>query len=133
MLSEAQGIPLAVAVSGANTHDGQALKPLVRGIPPSAPGAAHVGADRSNSAPTRRTLPPATSPGCANAESSRVSPAGASSRVNGSAGTAGRSKGWLFGYRRHTGRYERKGSHFVAYLGLAAALTCSKKLAALTT
>ncbi|WP_394298082.1 transposase [Streptomyces griseus] len=33
VLSEAQGIPLAVAVSGANTHDSLALKPLIRGIP----------------------------------------------------------------------------------------------------
>lgn len=33
MLSDAQGIPLAVAVSGANTHDSLALKPLIRGIP----------------------------------------------------------------------------------------------------
>ena len=33
MLSDAQGIPLAVAVSGANMHDSLALKPLIRGIP----------------------------------------------------------------------------------------------------
>ncbi|WP_408057921.1 transposase [Streptomyces pseudovenezuelae] len=33
VLSEAQSIPLTVAVSGANTHDSPALKPLIRGIP----------------------------------------------------------------------------------------------------
>ncbi|MFH8753984.1 transposase [Streptomyces rimosus] len=33
VLSDAQGIPLAVAVSGANMHDSLALKPLVLGIP----------------------------------------------------------------------------------------------------
>lgn len=33
VLSDAQGIPLAVAVSGANMHDSLARKPLVRGIP----------------------------------------------------------------------------------------------------
>ncbi|WP_404962117.1 transposase [Streptomyces sp. 147326] len=33
VLSDAQGIPLAVAVSGANMHDSLALKPLIRGIP----------------------------------------------------------------------------------------------------
>lgn len=33
MPSDAQGIPLAVAVSGANMHDSLALKPLIRGIP----------------------------------------------------------------------------------------------------
>lgn len=40
---------------------------------------------------------------------------------------------WLFGYRRLTVRYERKSSHFLAFLGLAAALTCYKKLAKLAT
>lgn len=44
-----------------------------------------------------------------------------------------RSIAWLFGYRRLTVRYERKGSHFFAFLGLAAALTCYKKPAKLTT
>ncbi|WP_406469202.1 transposase [Streptomyces sp. NBC_01594] len=33
VLSDAQGIPLAVAVSGANMHDSFALKPLIRGLP----------------------------------------------------------------------------------------------------
>ncbi|GHC95885.1 hypothetical protein GCM10010313_01450 [Streptomyces violarus] len=33
VLSDAQDIPLAVAVSGANMHDSLALKPLIRGIP----------------------------------------------------------------------------------------------------
>jgi transposase len=33
VLSDAQGIPLAVAVSGANMHDSLALKPLILGIP----------------------------------------------------------------------------------------------------
>ncbi|MEU1342235.1 transposase [Streptomyces sp. NPDC005827] len=44
-----------------------------------------------------------------------------------------RSIAWLFGYRRLTVRYERKGSNFLAFLGLAAALICYKKLAKLTT
>ena len=44
-----------------------------------------------------------------------------------------RSIAWLFGYRRLTVRYERKSSHFLAFLGLAAALTCYKKLAKLAT
>ncbi|MFD2397599.1 IS5 family transposase [Prauserella oleivorans] len=36
---------------------------------------------------------------------------------------------WLFGYRRLTIRYERYANHFCAFLTLAAALTCFKKLA----
>ena len=47
VLSDAQGIPLAVAVSGANTARQPALKPLIRGYPPSAPGADRAGAGRS--------------------------------------------------------------------------------------
>jgi IS5 family transposase len=35
---------------------------------------------------------------------------------------------WLFGYRRLTIRYERYANHFCAFLTLAAALTCFKKL-----
>jgi transposase len=44
-----------------------------------------------------------------------------------------RSIAWLLGYRRLTMRYERKGSHFLAFLGLAAILTCYKKLTKLAT
>ncbi|MFD4796266.1 transposase [Streptomyces anulatus] len=37
-----------------------------------------------------------------------------------------RSISWLFGYRRLTVRYEREGSHFLAFIGLAATLICYK-------
>lgn len=37
VLSGAQGIPLAVAVSGVNMHDSLALKPPIRGTPTSGP------------------------------------------------------------------------------------------------
>ncbi|MFJ9469061.1 hypothetical protein [Streptomyces caniferus] len=40
-----------------------------------------------------------------------------------------RSTAWLVGYRRLTVRHEVKGSRRLALLGLAAALTCYKKLA----
>jgi hypothetical protein len=39
-----------------------------------------------------------------------------------------RSIAWLFGYHRLTIRYERKPTHFSAFLTLAATLTCFKKL-----
>ncbi|MCZ7416189.1 hypothetical protein O3441_17040 [Streptomyces sp. WMMC897] len=39
-----------------------------------------------------------------------------------------RSAFWLIDYRRPTVRYERRGTHFPAFLGLAAALTCYEKL-----
>lgn len=41
-LSDRTGIPLAVGVSAANTHDSHALTPLVMAIPRSAPDAAHA-------------------------------------------------------------------------------------------
>ncbi len=40
---------------------------------------------------------------------------------------------WLTGYRRLTLRYERKATHFLAFLTLGAALTCYKKLAKFAT
>ncbi|MGV9351693.1 transposase [Streptomyces spiralis] len=49
VLSDAQGIPLAVAVSGANMHDSLALEPLIRGIP------AVRSRRGATAAPTRRT------------------------------------------------------------------------------
>ena len=39
-----------------------------------------------------------------------------------------RTVSWLTGYHRLNIRYERKGIHFRAFLTLAAALTCFKKL-----
>ncbi|MFF0794241.1 hypothetical protein [Streptomyces spiralis] len=74
MLSDALGIPLAVAVSGANMHDGLALNSLIRGMP----------AVRSRRGPRRH---------------------------------------------RPVELRARKGSYFLPFFGLAAALTCYKKLA----
>jgi IS5 family transposase len=34
LITERTGLPLSVAISGANLHDSQALIPLVQGIPP---------------------------------------------------------------------------------------------------
>jgi hypothetical protein len=40
---------------------------------------------------------------------------------------------WLAGYRRLAMRYERNASHFLAFITLAATLTCYKKLTKLAT
>ncbi|WP_328549589.1 IS5 family transposase [Streptomyces sp. NBC_00366] len=136
VLSDAQGIPLAVAVSGANMHDSLALKPLILGIP----------AVRSRRGPRRRR------PVKLRADKAyfyaehlswlrerglvaRIARPGIESgeRLGRHRWKIERSIAWLFGYRRLTIRYERKGSHFLAFLGLAAALTCYKKLAKLAT
>ncbi|QNP69609.1 IS5 family transposase [Streptomyces roseirectus] len=132
VLSEAQGLPLAVAVSGANMHDSLALKPLVRGIPAirSRRGPcrrrpvklradkAYFSADHLSWLRERGLVPRIARPGIESGE------------------RLGRHRwniAWLFGYRRLTVRYERYGSHFLAFLGLAATLTCCKKLAKLAT
>jgi transposase len=136
VLSDAQGLPLALGVSAANVHDSQALLPLVVGIP----------AIRSRRGPRRRRpnrlradkayhsrahlrwlrdrgiVPRIARPGIESGE-----------RLGRHRWKIERSISWLFGYRRLTVRYERKGSHFLAFLGLAAALTCYKKLAKLAT
>ncbi|MFI0710507.1 IS5 family transposase [Streptomyces inhibens] len=136
VLSEAQGIPLALAVSGANVHDSQAFKPLILGIP----------AIRSRRGPRRRR------PVKIRADKAyyladhltwlrsrrlvaRIARPGIESgvRLGRHRWKIERSTSWLFGYRRLTVRYGRKGSHFLAFLGLAAALTCYKKPAKLTT
>jgi hypothetical protein len=39
-----------------------------------------------------------------------------------------RTIAWLFGYRRPGIRYERNSNHFCAFLTLAAALACYKRL-----
>ncbi|WP_438271775.1 IS5 family transposase [Streptomyces erythrochromogenes] len=130
VLSEAQGIPLAVAVSAANTHDSLALKPLVRGIPAvrsrrgprrRRPGKlradkAHLSADHLTWLRERGLIPRIARPGIESRE-----------RLGRHRWKTERSIAWLFGYRRLTVRYERTGSHFHAFLGLAAALTCYKK------
>ncbi|WP_373306575.1 IS5 family transposase [Streptomyces mirabilis] len=136
VLSDAQGIPLAVAVSGANMHDSLALKPLIRGIP----------AVRSRRGPRRRRpVKLRADKAYFSAEHlawlrerglvARIARPGIESgeRLGRHRWKIERSIAWLFGYRRLTVRYERKGSHSLAFLGLAAALTCYKKLAKLAT
>ena len=136
MLSEAQGVPLAVGVSAASVHDSHALQPLVKAIP----------AIRSRRGPRRRR--PGKLRGdkaCHSAGTiawlrgrgiaSRIARPGIepAERLGRHRWKIERSIAWLFGYRRLTVRYERKGSHFLAFLGLAAILTCYKKLAKLAT
>ncbi|WP_157856045.1 transposase, partial [Streptomyces aureocirculatus] len=44
-----------------------------------------------------------------------------------------RTLSWLTGYRRLSPRYERQPANYLAFLGLAAALCCYKRLLCLTT
>ncbi len=121
-----------VGVSAANLHDGQALKPLLMALP----------AIRSRRGPRRRRpvklradkayhsaehlswlrqrgiTPRIARPGIESGE-----------RLGRHRWKIERTPAWLLGYRRLTIRYERHSHLFNAFLVLAAAITCYKKLA----
>nr|WP_281182722.1 IS5 family transposase [Nocardia miyunensis] len=131
ILSDRAGIPLAVAVSAANVHDSQALRPLVKAIP----------AVRSRRGPRRRR------PGKLHADKAydqaelrlwvrrhviavRIARKGIESaeRLGRHRWVIERTVSWLTGYHRLNIRYDRKGTHYLGFLTLAAALTGFKKL-----
>ncbi len=132
ILSDADGIPLVTAVTSANTHDSVMLQPMVSAIP----------AVRSRRGPRRRR------PGRLRTDKGydypvhrrwlrargivpRIARRGvdSSERLGRYRWKIERTLAWLSGYRRLTIRYERQGEYFAAFLQLAAALTCFKKLA----
>ncbi|MET9147738.1 transposase [Streptomyces sp. NPDC004042] len=80
-----------------------------------------------------------TSPTCGNGyaanASACASPAKASSpaRLGRRRWVIERTISWLSGYRRLSPRYERDPRNYLAFLGLAAAICCYKRLVRLTT
>ncbi|MFE7599883.1 IS5 family transposase, partial [Streptomyces sp. NPDC057494] len=136
VLTDAQGLPVVVGVSAANVNDVQALRPLILGIPATrsrrGPRRRHPDKVRADKAyhsagnlawlRERNITPRIARPGVESPE-----------RLGRHRWKIERSISWLFGYRRLTVRYERKGNHFLAFLGLAAAIACYKKLAKITT
>lgn len=136
VLSDRGGLPLTVAVSSANTNDSYALKPLVMAIP----------AITSRRGPRRRK------PSTLHADKAydqvalrrwvrdrgikvRIARKGIEShdKLGKHRWVIERTMAWLTGYRRLTLRYERKATHFVAFLILGAAITCHKRLRKKTT
>ncbi len=93
VLTDAQGLPVVVGVSAANVNDVQALRPLILGIPAVRSRRGPVADTPIRFAPTRRTTPPATWRGYANATSLHGSPGRAWSPPNDSGDTDGRSRG----------------------------------------
>ncbi|WIX83995.1 IS5 family transposase [Amycolatopsis carbonis] len=132
VLSDRAGLALTVGISAANTHDSHALKPLVNALPairsrrgPRRRKPAKLHADKAYDIPAlrdwlrqRRILP-------------RIARKGIESRdkLGKHRWVIERAIAWLFGYRRLTIRYERDAGHFLAFLTLAATITCYKKLA----
>jgi IS5 family transposase len=132
ILTDRTGLPLVVAVSGANVHDSQALQPLVRGVPairsrrgPRRRKPAKLHADKGYDYPHLRAW----------LRERGITPRIARRGID-STDHLGRHRwvvestlAWLSGRRRLTVRYERHGTNFLAFLGLAAALTCYHRLA----
>jgi transposase len=131
VLSDRSGPPLTVAISAANTHDSHALKPLVMAIPVvksrrgprrGRPGKLH--ADKAYDQPALRRWIRAQGIGVRIARKSIES----AQKLGKHRWVIERTMAWFTGCRRLTLRYERKAEHFLAFLQLAAAVTCWKKL-----
>jgi transposase len=131
VITDRAGLPLSVGISAANTHDSQALQPLVCGIPPI----------RSRRGPRRRR------PGKLHADKGydynhlrswlrgrgithRIARRGieSSQKLGRHRWVVERTMAWLNGCRRLHRRYERKPEHFLAFAGIAATLICHRRL-----
>jgi transposase len=131
VLSDRAGIPLAVAVSGANVHDSQALRPLVKAIPTvrsrrgphrRRPGKLH--ADKAYDQPELRLWVRRQGTAVRIARKG-IEP---TERIGQHRWVIERTMSWLTGYHRLSIRYDHKGTHYLGFPTLAAALTCFKKL-----
>jgi len=136
ILSDANGLPLVVGVSAANTHDSHGLKPMVAGLQSRhdphrgwncKPRKLH--ADKAYDVPDLRKWL------CGKRIGVRIARKGteSSERLGRRRWVIERTMSWLTGYRRLNHRYERHSRNYLAFLGLAAALCCYKRLVRLTT
>jgi transposase len=131
---DAAGLPLAVGLSAANTHDSQLLEPMVDAVP------AVIGPRGRPGRPRRR---PAKLhgdkgydyPGCRRALRRRhITPRLArrgvesSTRLGRHRWKVERSLAWLLANRRLTVRYDRRADILTGFLHLACALICARRL-----
>ncbi len=131
LVTDRNGRPISLGISGANMHDSLGLEPLVRGIPPI----------RSRRGPRRRR------PAKLHADKGydydhlrrwlrkrgirhRIARKGieSSKRLGRHRWVVERTVSGLAGCRRLHRRYERKAEHFLAFVGIAAALICHRRL-----
>lgn len=128
LITDRNGLPLSLGISGANMHDSLGLKPLVRGIPPI----------RTRRGPRRRR--PAKLPADKGYDYDhlrrwlrkrgirhRIARKGieSSQRLGRHRWVVERTVSWLAGCRR----YERKAEHFLAFVAIGAALIGHRRLA----
>ena len=134
MLVDRGGIPLAVDLSAANTHDSMLLEPMVDAVPsvkgprgrPGRPRKrpAKLHCDKGYDYPRcRRTLR-------RRGITPRIARRGIESnqRLGRHRHVVERSLAWLVGYRRLQIRYERRADLLLGFLSLACALICLKSL-----
>lgn len=131
LITDRNGLPLSLGISGANMHDSLGLEPLARGIPPI----------RSRRGPRRRR------PAKLHADKGydydhlrkwlrkrgirhRIARKGigSSTRLGRHRWVVERTVSWLAGCRRLHRRYERKAEHFLAFVGIASALIGYRRL-----
>lgn len=132
VLSDRAGIPLSVGISAANTNDAQALRPLVKAIPavrsrrgPRRRKPAKLHADKAYDGAEMREWVRDRGIGVRIARKG-IEP---SDRLGRHRWVIERTISWMTGYHRLNIRYDRKASHFLAFLTLGATLTGFKKLA----
>ncbi len=131
LITEAQGIPLAVILTGANRNDVTQLLPLVEAIPPSRGKRGRplfkprvIQADRGcDHGKYRRPL---------HAQGIKTEIAGRNTPHDSSLGktrwVVERTIGWLHNYRRLRVRFERLAVIHEAFIKIAGSLICWRKL-----
>lgn len=134
VLSDANGLPLRVGLSAANTHDSLALKPMLSHFhmghelhaADSRPQRLH--ADKAYHVPHLRRWLWGKRIGV------RIARKGidSSERLGRRRWVIERTMSWLTGCRRLNHRYERQPGNYLALLGLASALCCYKRFLKLT-
>jgi transposase len=131
LLTDQSGLPLTALISAANTHDSQLLLPLVdavpairgrRGRPRRRPRKLH--ADKAYDQPALRAQ--LRRRGIIARIARRA--VESSQRLGRHRWRIERSFSWLMRYRRLVRRYERLAEHFHAFVTIACALVCYRRL-----
>ncbi|MFJ5851031.1 IS5 family transposase [Streptomyces sp. NPDC092903] len=128
LVTERTGLPISVAISGANVHASQALIPLVKGVPPIRSRRGRPGRLHADKGYDYRHLRQWLS---GRGIWHRIARKGieTSQRLGRHRWTIERTMSWLAGCRRLHRRYERKADHFLAFTSIACTLICYRRLA----
>ncbi|SED32871.1 hypothetical protein SAMN05428945_4573 [Streptomyces sp. 2224.1] len=132
LVTDRNGLPLSLGISGTALHDSQALEPLIRGIPPIRSRRGPAADGRQSSTPTRAT----TTTTCADGCTAEASPTASPARGIEPSQRLGRHRRWVVertvswpaGCRRLHRRYERKAARFPAFVGIATSLIGYRRL-----